>query len=79
MAVEDKIAVPNLWKRAANDQAERPTVDLSYADEVHLKSCFDPWTSVVIKKKGRGSLMEDLADEFCPVARLPPRENRFGI
>ena len=73
MAVVDKQIVPNLWAPGTEGD-ERPTVDLTYADEVQIQDKFDPWTHVMMKKHGRMSTIEDSGEEFGPEARLPRKE-----
>ena len=73
LMIVDKHVVPNLW-RAPEEAGERQTINLSYADEVTVKDPFDPWTSVVLKKDGRTSTIDDICDEFCPWANLPGKE-----
>ena len=73
MAVVDKHIVPNLWAPGTEGD-ERPTVDLTYADEVQVHDQFDPWTHVLVTMNGRESTMKDISEELGPEAQLPPKE-----
>ena len=74
LSVVDNRIIPNLWEPRTDGLHERPTGDLTYADEVAVKNKFDPWTHVAIKQDGRETVMEDICEELDPGAKLPQKE-----
>lgn len=52
----------------------RPTIDLSYADEVEIEDKFNPWSKIIITQHGRVSSIDDVAEEFGVEAKLAQKE-----
>ena len=76
VSVSEKHIVLNVWRSGGEDDADdvRPTIDLSYADEVEIEDKFNQWSNIIITQHGRVSSIDDVAEDFGFEAKLAQKE-----